>query len=95
MQATQNTYDLDANLALLRFYQFQPQDCKIDVLAKVLLKALAQLPSSDFKTCLHLLPEQLQVRARHCSWKALLHGPGTLTAGFICPLTSVRIGAQL
>lgn len=63
MQIKQGTYSLDANLTLLRFFQFQPSSIDITVLAKVLLLSLAQLPASDFKICLHLVPERLhQVR---------------------------------
>mmetsp|Transcript_27025 Transcript_27025/g.73049 ORF Transcript_27025/g.73049 Transcript_27025/m.73049 type:complete len:214 (-) Transcript_27025:468-1109(-) len=58
-QVKQGTYDLDANLALLRFYQFQPSAIDVKVLAKVLLLSIMQLPSSDFKVCLHLVPERL------------------------------------
>lgn len=59
-QAKQNTYNLDANLALLRFYQFQPSKVKIHILARVLLKAMMQLPRSDYRACVHLIPEKLQ-----------------------------------
>lgn len=59
-QIASNTFDLDANLALLRFYQFQPTAVKPALLAKVLLKALMQLPGQDFKVCVHLVPERLQ-----------------------------------
>uniref|UniRef100_A0A7S0X0D0 Eukaryotic translation initiation factor 3 subunit K n=1 Tax=Chlamydomonas leiostraca TaxID=1034604 RepID=A0A7S0X0D0_9CHLO len=59
-QVSKNTWNLDANLALLRHYQFAPSTAKINVLAKLLLKALAQLPDSEFKICIHLVPERLQ-----------------------------------
>lgn len=58
-----STYNLDTNLALLRLYQFQPHSVKPVVLAKVLLKTLMQLPSHDYKICVHLVPERLQVCA--------------------------------
>ena len=61
-QVSSSTYNLDANLALLRFYQFAPSTVKIITLAKVLLKALMQLPSPDYKTCIYLIPERIQVR---------------------------------
>mmetsp|Transcript_27470 Transcript_27470/g.60086 ORF Transcript_27470/g.60086 Transcript_27470/m.60086 type:complete len:218 (+) Transcript_27470:121-774(+) len=59
-QVAKNTFSLESNLALLRFYQFQPQSIKINVLGKVLLKALMQLPKPDYKNCIHLIPERLQ-----------------------------------
>eukprot|EP00798_Chlamydomonas_sp_ICE-L_P020020 gene20020-26736_t len=59
-QASTKTYSLEANLALLRFYQFQPSSTKIPILAKVLLKSVMQLPQPDFKICAHLIPERLQ-----------------------------------
>lgn len=59
-QVSTNTYNLEANLALLRLYQFQPSSVKTSVLVKVLLKAIMRLPSSDFKICIHLIPEKLQ-----------------------------------
>jgi len=59
LQIKQGTYNLEANLALLRFYLIQPGSIDLKVLAKVLLLSLMQLPSSDFKVCLHLIPERL------------------------------------
>lgn len=61
-QCAEQKYDLDANLSLLRFYQFMPASTNVPILAKVLMKALMQLPSSDYKCCLHLVPERVQVR---------------------------------
>ncbi|KAJ9517694.1 hypothetical protein QJQ45_003982 [Haematococcus lacustris] len=59
-QITAGSFNLDVNLALLRHYQFQPTTAQISSLAKVLMAALAQLPASDYKTCIHLVPERLQ-----------------------------------
>jgi hypothetical protein len=42
----------------------QPQSVKVQLVAKVLLKAIMQLPLPDFKACVHLLSEKLQVRSR-------------------------------
>jgi hypothetical protein len=56
-------YNLDANLAILWHYKFQPQSAKIDVLAKILILALSQLPGSDYRTCIRLVPGGLQVRS--------------------------------
>jgi len=54
-------YSLSVNLAVLRLYQLQPADAKKDIIAKILLKALMQLPKSDYKICIQVLPERLQV----------------------------------
>lgn len=59
-QVANSTYSLDANLALLRFYQINPPSTKVALVAKVLLKAIMQLPNPDFKACVHLLSERLQ-----------------------------------
>ncbi|KAJ9517695.1 hypothetical protein QJQ45_003983 [Haematococcus lacustris] len=61
-QIAAGSFNLDVNLALLRHYQFQPTTAQISSLAKVLMAALAQLPASDYKTCIHLVPERLQVQ---------------------------------
>lgn len=52
---------MDVNLALLRFYQINPNLMNASLVAKILCKALMQLPDPDFKLCLHLLPERVQV----------------------------------
>lgn len=59
-QVAKNTYNLEANLALLRLYHFQPTTVKTSLVVKILLKALMQLPSPDYKVCIHLIPEKLQ-----------------------------------
>merc|ERR1711865_61250 len=56
-QASGDTYDLDANLALLKFYQFQPATANLEMVQMALAKSLMHLPSSDFSLCLYLLPE--------------------------------------
>ena len=67
-QVANKTYSLDANLALLRFYQINPQSTKLGLVAKVLLKAIMQLPNPDFKACGHVLSEKVQVSdaESHC-----------------------------
>lgn len=56
-----SSYSLDANLAVLRFYQLSPDLTKSATVAKILLKALMALPGADFKVCMHLVPDSLQV----------------------------------
>lgn len=54
-QARDNTYDLDANLAVLKFYQFNPHQVNLEVTYLILLKAISNLPHSDFVLCKALL----------------------------------------
>lgn len=58
------TYDRDANLALLRLYNFEPEMVHVQTVANVLIMALMQLPESDFTLLLHLIPENIQVGQR-------------------------------
>lgn len=50
-QCKNNEYDLEANQALLKLYQFNPTYFMSEVVEKVLLKALANLPHPDFILC--------------------------------------------
>lgn len=60
-QAKDNTYDFDANLAVLKFYQFNPQSVNLSITHLILLKALTNLPFSDFVLCKYLLlPSQMR-----------------------------------
>lgn len=63
-QVKSGTYDLDANLALLRHYNFAPEGAKMGVVAHILIKALMRLPEPDFSQLLHLVPERVQVLSR-------------------------------
>ncbi len=49
-QAEEEVYDFEANLALLKLYQFRPACINRDAAAQVLLKALTQMPTTDFVT---------------------------------------------
>ena len=60
-QLKTGSYDRRANQALLKIFQFHPDKLDPDVVARVLIKALMQLPDSDFLMCLYLVP-QLSVR---------------------------------
>ncbi|XP_053638800.1 eukaryotic translation initiation factor 3 subunit K [Cherax quadricarinatus] len=55
LQARENTYDLEANLALLKLYQFNPAKYQSTVACKILMKALTNLPHTDFVLCKCLL----------------------------------------
>ena len=56
-QIDQRSYDFEANLALLKIFQFNPSHIDIDVVQKVLIKALMNLPHMDFPLSLYVLPE--------------------------------------
>ncbi|XP_061828295.1 eukaryotic translation initiation factor 3 subunit K [Nerophis lumbriciformis] len=50
-QAIENAYDLEANLAILKLYQFNPPYFQTNVTSQILLKALTNLPHTDFTLC--------------------------------------------
>jgi len=59
-QAKNNEYDLEANLAVLKLYQFNPHLLNLDVTYTILLKALTNFPHTDFVLCkCLLLPTQM------------------------------------
>ncbi|XP_066261832.1 eukaryotic translation initiation factor 3 subunit K [Euwallacea similis] len=58
MQSKENTYDLEANLAVLKLYQFNPHSFNIDITCQILLKALTNLPHTDFILCKCLLTDK-------------------------------------
>ncbi|KAK9478782.1 armadillo-type protein [Lipomyces japonicus] len=60
-QCATGTYDLLANLALLKMYQFNAEQAKEDTIVNILSKALTAFPEPDFTLSLHLLnPSVLQ-----------------------------------
>ena len=59
-QVAKGGYDMEANIALLRFYQYKPATAKIPTVCKILMKALMQMPATDFMLCLYLLPVAVQ-----------------------------------
>jgi len=58
-QCSSQGYDLEANLATLKLYQFHPDQLKAPVVAKILIKALMSLPKTDFLSCTYLIPERV------------------------------------
>lgn len=64
-QCEDNEYDLDANLTILRLYQFrinselEEADYDKKVIIKILLKALTALPNPDFILCKSLIHPNL------------------------------------
>merc|ERR1711915_743359 len=55
LQARDNGYDLEANLALLKLYQFNPSTYHSNIACQILMKALTNLPHTDFVLCKCLL----------------------------------------
>jgi len=60
LQAHENTYDLDANLAVLKLYQFNPVYYQTTVTTQILLKSLMNLPNADFLMCRCLIDDANQ-----------------------------------
>jgi len=58
-QCAEQTYDIDANLAILKLYQFHPAELKTPIVAKILVKALMNLPQTDYLACTYLIPERV------------------------------------
>lgn len=56
-QVAKNTYDKNANMAVLKLYKFYPDKANKQIVALILLKALMNLPFNDFILCLYLLPQ--------------------------------------
>lgn len=88
MQVKSGTYDPDANLALLRHYQFAPEKTNINCIATMLIKAQMQLPNHDFTQLLQLIPERVQVTllARAfimCVYPLVIMFPNTVHANAI------------
>mmetsp|Transcript_45448 Transcript_45448/g.176741 ORF Transcript_45448/g.176741 Transcript_45448/m.176741 type:complete len:215 (+) Transcript_45448:150-794(+) len=59
-QVTIGPYDSDANLALLKLYQFYPELYNAGVVAKVLMLALTALPATDFLCSQYLISSKFQ-----------------------------------
>merc|ERR1719270_2349390 len=55
LQVRENGYDLEANLALLKLYQFNPGLFNQGSVFMILVKALTNLPHTDFDLCKSLL----------------------------------------
>ena len=65
-QCQDNTYDLEANLALLKLYQFNPSQYNPDVTQRILLKAITNLPHTDIILCKCLLAPENVSNSRWC-----------------------------
>lgn len=72
-QAEENHYDLEANLAILKLYQFNPHCFRPDVVVNILLKALTNLPHTDFVICKCLMDMQLAEESESIKEMIALH----------------------
>ncbi|KAK9697396.1 hypothetical protein RND81_08G035700 [Saponaria officinalis] len=72
-QVANGTYSLDANLCLLRIYQFEPQKTSTQIIARILIKALMAMPAPDFSLCLFLIPERVQMEEQFKTLIVLSH----------------------
>ena len=57
-QIDKQQYHLEANLTVLKFYQFHPEKANKFITASILLKALMNLPSTDFLMSMYLVQER-------------------------------------
>ncbi|KAI9486246.1 MAG: armadillo-type protein [Benjaminiella poitrasii] len=62
-QCESGEYDLEANLAILKLYQFNPSLAKEPIIVKILVKALTAIPAPDFNLCLYLLAEHAHLKS--------------------------------
>ncbi|XP_047337825.1 eukaryotic translation initiation factor 3 subunit K [Impatiens glandulifera] len=72
-QVSSQTYSLDANLCILRLYQFEPERMSAPIVARILIKALMAMPAPDFSLCLYLIPERLQMEEQFKTLIVLSH----------------------
>lgn len=57
-QLEKATYDLDANLAILKLYLLYPVHAKVRVYEGILVKALCAFPATDFALAMYQIPEK-------------------------------------
>ncbi|KAK3013606.1 hypothetical protein RJ639_009309 [Escallonia herrerae] len=72
-QVASQTYSLDANLCLLRLYQFEPDRMSTQIVARILVKALMAMPAPDFSLCLFLISERVQMEEQFKTLIVLSH----------------------
>ncbi|PHU11674.1 Eukaryotic translation initiation factor 3 subunit K [Capsicum chinense] len=72
-QVSSQTYNLDANLCLLRLYQFESERMSTPIVARILVKALMAMPAPDFSLCLFLIPERVQMEEQFKTLIVLSH----------------------
>lgn len=64
-------YDFDSNLYLMKMYSLYPLLAKKDIVIKLLLKALMNLPESDFTSLVYLIPITMQSKSMDAPVTAL------------------------
>jgi translation initiation factor 3 subunit K len=57
-QLRKGTYNLDANLAMMKLYLLFPEETKVECMAGILLKAVMAFPATDFALCMYQIPEK-------------------------------------
>ncbi|KAL1547866.1 Eukaryotic translation initiation factor 3 subunit K [Salvia divinorum] len=72
-QVSSQTYSSNANLCLLRLYQFEPERMSTQIVARILIKALMAMPAPDFSLCLFLIPERVQMEDQFKTLIVLSH----------------------
>ncbi|XP_071503985.1 LOW QUALITY PROTEIN: eukaryotic translation initiation factor 3 subunit K-like [Diadema antillarum] len=60
IQVRENQYDVEANLAILKLYQLNPLHFKVQLAALILLKAMTNLPHTDYLLCKCLIDSDIQ-----------------------------------
>jgi len=58
-QAKQGSYDFETNRYVLQMYLFYPDSIKIHIVGIILMKALMNLPQTDFLACSYLISKKL------------------------------------
>jgi translation initiation factor 3 subunit K len=61
----QATYDLEANLAILKLYLLNPAQAKVKVYEGILVKALLAFPATDFSLCMYQIPEKFHAQLKY------------------------------
>eukprot|EP00184_Porphyridium_aerugineum_P007698 CAMPEP_0184702712 /NCGR_PEP_ID=MMETSP0313-20130426/25245_1 /TAXON_ID=2792 /ORGANISM="Porphyridium aerugineum, Strain SAG 1380-2" /LENGTH=226 /DNA_ID=CAMNT_0027163275 /DNA_START=120 /DNA_END=800 /DNA_ORIENTATION=- len=62
VQGGLDKYDLDANMAVLKLYQFYPERRKIQVVVQIMAKAMMALPETDFLCGSYMIAPELQAQ---------------------------------
>jgi translation initiation factor 3 subunit K len=63
-QLEKATYDLEANLAILKLYLLNPSEAKVKVYEGILVKALMAFPATDFALCMYQIPEKYHAQLK-------------------------------
>merc|ERR1712224_607339 len=64
-QLDKATYDLEANLAILKLYLLNPGEAKVKVYEGILVKALLAFPDTDFALCMYQIPERYHAQLKY------------------------------